>query len=508
MDYLKNGVEFDLPGVNQTRLVHAEVLCGTCDLPAKALFLNMKQFNGVWGCQKCKIRYKVLEPESLTRIYPFQEKLELRNLQQTNNYAAQAAIIKGAVFGVKGKSVISRMTEDYIRQTAVDSMHAVFLGVVRALLILWFDSKLGEFTNYCNIVDEIIRLITPPDFVPRLPRAIMDNLMYLKASELKAWFFYYSVPILKTFMPSFYLDHYMMLVKAIYLLNQPSISNESLHLAEELIQDFVRQFSLMYGRENMTANLHQLLHLPSTVRDFGPIFTTSCFPFENANGVLKTLVTGTKFADLQICSGVSIFMSIPRFENKFLPNSPSAEFYNTLTSPHKQYKSQKISDKFSIVGTMGKLNEITEIVDQAFESFDIGDSNVRMFQRFLKSGILYTSELYERSRKTNSMYVKYNLNNRPCLGVIHCFVKVSNCDCDFYRDNCNVQYYAIIKKLKTHCPFSAKPAIALPFIYQYQSTNVVSTVRISDVTCVCFHVKLKPQNIAYIVEPVNLMEPE
>ncbi|KAF4518656.1 hypothetical protein B566_EDAN002690 [Ephemera danica] len=29
------------------------ILCGTCDLPAKALVLNMNQFNGKYGCPKC-----------------------------------------------------------------------------------------------------------------------------------------------------------------------------------------------------------------------------------------------------------------------------------------------------------------------------------------------------------------------------------------------------------------------------------------------------------------------
>ena len=52
----------------------------------------------------------------------------------------------------------------------------------------------------------------------------------------------------------------------------------------------------------MTCNLHSLLHFPQNVRDFGPLYTTSCFPYENANEILKKLVTGTKFAQLQICS--------------------------------------------------------------------------------------------------------------------------------------------------------------------------------------------------------------
>lgn len=508
LDQLKNGVEFDLPGDNRSRHVKAAVICGTCDLPAKAAFLNMKQFNGEYPCTKCRIRSEPLEPGSLNRIYPFQENLELRNTRQTTNYAYEAEIINDAVFGVKGKTIISRMTKDYIRQTAIDSMHAVFLGIVRALLIIWFDQKIGIFSNYRSYVDEKIRLITPPDFVPRLPRAIMDNLMYLKASELKAWFFYYSIPILKTFMPSHYLEHYMMLVKAIYLINQQSVSVEDLNLAEELIKDFVRQFSLMYGRENMTANLHQLLHLAQTVRDFGPIFTTSCFLFENANGILKNLVTGTKFADSQICTGLSVFMSLPTMKKTLLPDSPTAEFCEILTSQQRKYKAHKISVNSSVVGTMSKINHVTDIVIQALETFDMVDLNVRIFKQFMRSGILLTSELYERSRKTNSMYVKYKLEDRSCFGIVHCFLKISNCECYFCEENCDVQYYAVIKKLNTYLPSSTEPEIALPFIHRYRRSDRVLTIKVDDIECVCFCVEIKPQNIVYIVEPVNLIEME
>lgn len=32
---------------------HALLLCSTCDLPAKALVMNMIQFNGFYGCSHC-----------------------------------------------------------------------------------------------------------------------------------------------------------------------------------------------------------------------------------------------------------------------------------------------------------------------------------------------------------------------------------------------------------------------------------------------------------------------
>jgi len=43
----------------------------------------------------------------------------------------------------------------------------------------------------------------------------------------------------------------------------------------------------------MSINFHLLVHLVECVREFGPLWTVSCFPFENANGLLVKCITGT-----------------------------------------------------------------------------------------------------------------------------------------------------------------------------------------------------------------------
>ena len=196
-------------------------------------------------------------------------------------------------------------------------MLCVYLGVVKALLLLWFQPRAGLFLNFMHIVNEKICSISPPDFVSRLPRSLQENLSYLKANELRTWLFCYSLPLMQIFMPALYCNHYMLLVYSIYVLSQPSISDESINLSEQLIHEFVMQFSDLYGLKNMTCNLHSLLHLPQNVRDFGHLYTTSCFSYENANGILKKLVTGTKFPQLQIFSTVSLLRGSSTFAPEF-----------------------------------------------------------------------------------------------------------------------------------------------------------------------------------------------
>lgn len=109
-------------------------------------------------------------------------------------------------------------------------------------------------------------------------------------------------------MPTAYYDHHKLLVKAISLLSQFSVSNSMIETASDCLNQYVRRFEDLYDLSNMTCNLHQLRHLPDAVRKFGPLRITSCFQFENLNGVLKRLINGTRYAQLQISNVLSIFL--------------------------------------------------------------------------------------------------------------------------------------------------------------------------------------------------------
>ena len=63
--------------INQIVEVQGIIACGTCDLPAKELFLNMYQYNGRFGYQFCVLEGCTIDHR--VRIYPFEENLCLRN---------------------------------------------------------------------------------------------------------------------------------------------------------------------------------------------------------------------------------------------------------------------------------------------------------------------------------------------------------------------------------------------------------------------------------------------
>ncbi|KAK0177210.1 hypothetical protein PV328_001286 [Microctonus aethiopoides] len=68
-----------------------------------------------------------------------------------------------------------------------------------------------------------------------------------------------------------YFHHYLLLVDAIHLLSQNSISIEMIAIADAKLNKFEEQCETSYGRRYMTFNIHSLLHLPQVVQDLGPL---------------------------------------------------------------------------------------------------------------------------------------------------------------------------------------------------------------------------------------------
>ncbi|KAK0076221.1 hypothetical protein PV326_010942 [Microctonus aethiopoides] len=226
------------------------------------------------------------------------------------------------------------------------------------------------------------------------------------------------------------------------------------------------------------------------------------------NGELSALVTGTKFSGLQISTGLSYFMAIPDLLEKFAHVRIIFKFYERLTNPEKKYKSREISRGLYIIGAINKNTAVPQIILNTLQSLNIRGSNIKIFRRLMRSGRLYTSESYHRIKKTDSSYIKFFYNASMEFGVVNCFVKVSHCICEtFCKDDCNVKYFAIVKKCDTSPAFSVLD-INFTRIYKCFVINNITAVDVKDLISVCFHINIASENFNYIIEPINSMENE
>ncbi len=75
---LQEGFLFNVLGYVEPILYKVGLLAGTLDAPAKALFMGLKNFNGLFGCPKCLSRGEKSVRTGNVFVHPFSEDLTLR----------------------------------------------------------------------------------------------------------------------------------------------------------------------------------------------------------------------------------------------------------------------------------------------------------------------------------------------------------------------------------------------------------------------------------------------
>ena len=66
-------------------------------------------------------------------------------------------------------------------------------------------------------------------------------------SEYRSWLLFYCLPVLKDTLPNPYFTHLSLLVTGLWLLSSQCITDEDLHIANECLTKFYKEFSDLYG---------------------------------------------------------------------------------------------------------------------------------------------------------------------------------------------------------------------------------------------------------------------
>ena len=220
------------------------LLCGTCDLPAKALVCNCVQYNGKYGCDKCLQPGKTCKTSSSghTHVFPFIKEDPdgpKRTHVGTIGHSKQATVNGKPVFGIKGLSVLNYFTYyDVIQGTTIDYMHCVLQGACKLLLNLWFSpayaGNIFSVSSEIDTVNKRLLEIKPPDLITWVPRSLEDR-RFWKASELRSWLLFYSFPCLFGIFAEECFQHLACFVEALWLMLQDSITEHDLLQSERLL---------------------------------------------------------------------------------------------------------------------------------------------------------------------------------------------------------------------------------------------------------------------------------
>ena len=254
--------------------------CIVCDSPARSYVKCTKQFNGYFSCDKC-----IDEGEYRDRMVFLSESASLRTDDTFRRRTNEEHHI--------GTSPFELLSIDMVKQFPLDSLHVVYLGVMKSLLTSWLNNHRNpRFTSRAiqKLSDMIVIAAqwVPEDF-NRKPRGLQE-LCRWKGTEFRMFLLYLGPIILQHFLPEEYLIHFNSLNCAMRILCDSRDSYRNNAYAKELLIYFVQQFKILYGEQYVTSNIHYLIHLNEDVKLYGPIDSYSTFDFENYMQVLKRLM--------------------------------------------------------------------------------------------------------------------------------------------------------------------------------------------------------------------------
>lgn len=278
---------------------------------------------------------------------------------------------------------------------AVDYMHGCLLGVQKRLLNFFFNSRYNGKDFYISPIkrkslNSKLLAIRPTSCITRKPRSL-DQRKNFKASEFRSLLLYYLPVILPGSIPKVYIDHVRQLSAAVYTLLKIKISHTEVDQTETMLHKFVRDHQHLFGKESMVMVVHLLKHLSDTVRNLGPLWCNSTFPFERNNGCLLKLINGTTDVLHQISSKYTLSKSLP-----------------------KEFK--KAESKMFL----GKSCEIVETslefecVDSS-EKFIYSNATLSVYKRIKLNNVIFTSLLYTRPRRTIDYFI--GLKDETTIGM-------------------------------------------------------------------------------------------
>lgn len=482
LEVLKKGISFIVPSLPSPVNFKCALLCGTCDTPAKSMFFWHIAFNGHYGCLKCLSKGEKSQRTGNVFVYPFQENLELRTDENHREHVRGARDnIKrlkrrnAGYFGVKGPTFLSNMLlVSLIRSTSIDLMHNIFLGNMKYLLKLWFGKKHKDeafsLFQYEKLVSEYLCSAKPPHFLQRVPQSIA-KLAFWKASEFQSFFFYYSLPVLRKVMDQVLFNHFQLLYLGVTLLCKESVTLADIELSQALLDEFVRKFETHYGLRYMTFNLHCIRHLPSVVKELGPLFTSTCYMFEDLNGILKKLVHGTQFAALQVNCNFELVTRLAVIISE-LTEGNVKRLCKKMSSRYERLNlTENIGVNVDVVGPVVKHLELDEIFHTCIQNIQ---GNVCFFERLKVHNLLYIAKMDSFGIK--DPYVIYTNNGFSYHGRVQIFVRVSECNCSCVC-SCAAKYFAVVQKFDCTSVFKTlRPYAVILSTVSFKESNTIDLV--------------------------------
>ena len=195
------------------------------------------------------------------------------------------------------------------------------------------------------------------------------------------------------------------------VLDHPSVTTRMIQDSKCALLKFVIVMKDLYGLEHISYNVHQLTHMSQYVLNWGPLWASSAFAFEDNNQRIKNFFKGTKGIAKQIMKNSLIFSKLDNLATVHL--SSATEEPQNLYSVFSQRGSKCIEKAFLIadecIGLGTPIGRYLTDMEKALLSKTIPltylHSHVKCFKRFILNKRLFHSQSYSSNVKQNDSVV-------------------------------------------------------------------------------------------------------
>uniref|UniRef100_A0A7E4VXP2 Transposon protein, putative, CACTA, En/Spm sub-class n=1 Tax=Panagrellus redivivus TaxID=6233 RepID=A0A7E4VXP2_PANRE len=277
----------------------------TCDLPARASFLNCMGVNACNACIYCKIFGKRENSRMVyaSGVYEPRTKDEF-TFNATLADAKNAGKKKNVAIGsVRGTSAIHRhltIPDDI----ASDGMHTGYCGPPKDdLKKLINGHKEGELRirsisdGNLREMNQMLHGIQYPYEISRRPQCFQD-FTHFKASVWSLYLRFLVPTIVLTTLTETHPQqvHCILLYSAATeLVTKDVVTEAELKTAQKLLDEWSAMRGTTFGQSGLTLKAHESTHFPSQVRQHGPLSKHSAFFGEHAIGIYGKFLTCKSF---------------------------------------------------------------------------------------------------------------------------------------------------------------------------------------------------------------------
>jgi len=273
-DLLNNGLE-----INDNTLISIQMKGIIADAPARAFIKQCKGHSGYFGCEKCVVEGDYLQGSV---CFPDETAEERTNESFLNRHNEEHHVGISPLLQISGIGLVSDIPLDYMHLCCLGIMKKILHCVVRGSKVPNACGPIRLSKDQILLVNKRMKIISKwlcSDFA-RVPRNLNEYHTF-KATELRQIMLYsgpflfkhiISLPAYNNFIIFNIVMRILSCTKTVYSQNE---------YAQSLAKHFVKTFGHVFGRGNVSYNVHSFIHLPNDAKKYGVVDNFSSFPYEN-----------------------------------------------------------------------------------------------------------------------------------------------------------------------------------------------------------------------------------